>query len=162
MRSTLALLLPVASAMRAYTAPSSLRALVDANDACDFPDEYVIQDFVGKSNSTDGVLASYNFTFIDQTTTTTSLCHFNSTSVSTTPGGLTPRYACEDRDVQFIWEDDEKDLTMIQRVCPGADGYELFPLCLSLTDDVKDLRLRSLRKPQPRWALMQPSWPVYN
>lgn len=117
--------LPTALAATAYTAPASLMAQVDADDTCEFPDRYHIKNFVAQSNDTGKTLSSYKFSFVDNTSNVTSLCQFNSSSVSTSPGGATARYACEDRDVKFIWRDEQKDLTMIQRVCPGSDGYVL-------------------------------------
>ena len=33
--------------------------------------------------------------------------------------------ACEEGDVKFIWEDSDRQIWMIERVCPNPDGYEL-------------------------------------
>lgn len=117
--------LPSALAMTAYTAPASLLAMVEADDSCELPKGYHIKNFKAKTNNTGETLTSYNFTFVEPTSGVTSFCQFNSSSVSKTPSGMLPRYACEYRDAKFIWRDDEKDLTMIQRVCPGSDGYVL-------------------------------------
>jgi hypothetical protein len=115
---------PFATALQlAYSPPAALLAKAEAEEDCNLPRSYIIKNFSGKSNNTGETLSSYNFTFTDSTTKTTTLCHFNSTSTSTTPPGLTPRYACENGGVKFIWEDDDKDLWMIERVCPGPDGY---------------------------------------
>lgn len=126
--------LPSALAGRlAYTPPADLLAKVAANDDCVLPGNYKIKGFSGQSNDTENTLGSFNFRFIDSETKIESLCHFNSSSESTTPGGLTPRYPCENGEVKFIWEDDERSLWMIERVCPGEDGYVLLRPC-SATD----------------------------
>lgn len=117
-----------------YIFPAALRAKAsDASNGCVLPKSYQIKSFTAKSNSSisaasPGVLSSYDFTFADPDTQVTTVCHFNSTSASTTPAGLTPRYACENHDVKFIFRDGdspEKVMTMIQRVCPKTDGYVL-------------------------------------
>lgn len=122
--SLLLALLPSAAAVKlAYTPPPALLAKAEAEVDCNLPGTYRVQDFVGRSNDTGQTLAAYNFTFIDTVTQVTTLCHYNSSSSSTTPPGLTPRYACDDGEVKFIWEDGKKVLWMIERVCPGSDGY---------------------------------------
>jgi hypothetical protein len=63
---------------------------------------------------------------VDQVTSITTICSFNSSSVSTTPPGLTPRYACAHGDVKFIWGDAQKQLTMVERICPTAKGYVVY------------------------------------
>ena len=128
--------LPTAAALQlAYSPPAALLAKAEAEEDCNLPRSYTIKNFSGKSNDTGETLSSYDFTFVDSATKTTTLCHFNSTSTSTTPPGLTPRYACENGEVKFIWEEDDKDLWMVERVCPGPDGYveasiTLLPLSL--------------------------------
>lgn len=131
----------VAAATLAYTPPPALLAKVEAEADCALPKSYTIQDFVGRSNNTGQTLAAYNFTFVDTTTKVTTLCHYNSSSTSTTPPGLTPRFACEHGEIKFIWEDGDKDLWMIERVCPGPDGaadYEVsgsLPLTLACSPE---------------------------
>lgn len=134
----LALLPSSAAALNlAYNPPAALLAKAEASEDCNLPRSYTIQDFVGRSNNTGQTLAAYNFTFTDTTTQVTTLCHYNASSTSTTPPGLTPRFACEDSEIKFIWEDDDKDLWMIERVCPGPDGYVSFsPLPLDSTDEI--------------------------
>jgi hypothetical protein len=129
-------LLPSAAALKlAYSPPAALLAKAEANEDCNLPRSYTIQDFIGRSNNTGETLAAYNFTFTDTTTQVTTLCHYNASSTSTTPPGLTPRFACEDSEIKFIWEDDDKDLWMIERVCPGPDGF-VFPFPLNLADEI--------------------------
>ncbi|KAK5987602.1 hypothetical protein PT974_11734 [Cladobotryum mycophilum] len=106
-----------------YRPSNKLVAIAEAN-GCTFPGRYHVKDFIGQSNSTGStaVLSSYNFTFEDAETNTTTFCQWNTSSVSTTPSGLTPRFPCENHDIKFIWEDDKRELTPIERFCPNADG----------------------------------------
>lgn len=135
MRSTPMLLamLPTALAVQlselAYSPPEDLAMkAMSADNSCVLPKGYIIKDFKAKSNDTGKILSSLDFTFIDDATKVTTICHFNSTSKSTTPPGLTPRFACENGEVKFIWEDNDKELWMIERVCSEGDGYgALFP-----------------------------------
>lgn len=127
MRIDVLLLASVPSAFAArlaYTPPPGLLAKAAA-DGCVLPANYKIQSFIGQANDTGPTLGSFHFNFIDSETQVESRCHFNSSSESTTPGGLTPRYPCENGEVKFIWENDERSLWMIERVCPGEDGYVL-------------------------------------
>ena len=105
----------------AYNPPMGLRTMA-AEAGCNFPNDFQISKFTAKSNNTGTTLQSFNFTFFEDNNDVRTFCQFNSSSVSTTPAGLEPRYACENRDIKFIWEDDKKKLWMIQRLCPGADG----------------------------------------
>ncbi len=117
--------LPCAMAAQqlAYTPPAALMAKAQAvDDECVLPISFKIGNFSGKSNDTKSTLSSFNFEFSDVETKAKTLCHFNSTSKSTTPGSLTPRYPCEDGEAKFIWENDAMALTMVERVCPGPDG----------------------------------------
>lgn len=112
----------------AYHPPAELLEQSQTDSACNFPPDFHIQNFVAKSNGTGpaATLSAYNFTFVDQVTSITTICSFNSSSVSTTPPGLTPRYACAHGDVKFIWGDAQKQLTMVERICPTAKGYVVY------------------------------------
>lgn len=112
----------VTRGMNTYSAPPDLMAKVQAQDDCVLPHNYTIRDFKAHTNSTGSILSAFNFEFEDEETKITTLCHFNSTSESTTPEGLTPRFNCEHGEIKFIWEDDDRDLWMVERVCPGPDG----------------------------------------
>lgn len=116
--------LPSAFAARlAYTPPAALTAKAQADDDCVLPRNFKVQGFTGRSNDTHSTLGTFDFKFVNAETKVQTFCHFNSSSESTTPGGLAPRYACEHGEVKFIWEDDDDYLWMIERVCPGQDGY---------------------------------------
>ncbi|KAI9902945.1 hypothetical protein N3K66_002297 [Trichothecium roseum] len=108
----------------AWARPAPVELL--AQDNCVLPQNYTINNFKGQTNSTGSSLSAFNFQFIDKETQITTLCHFNSTSESTTPEGLAPRYSCENGEVKFIWEYDDSKLWMIERVCPGQDGAAQF------------------------------------
>ncbi|RFU72395.1 hypothetical protein TARUN_9863 [Trichoderma arundinaceum] len=94
----LSLLAGVPSAMAtmsalSYTPPPELLAQAQSDSACNLPPDFHIKNFAAKSNGTGPAasLVAYNFTFVDETTSITTSCSFNSSSVSTTPSGLTPR-----------------------------------------------------------------------
>lgn len=114
----------------AYHPPPELLAQSQTDSACNFPPDFHIQNFAAKSNGTGptATLSAYNFTFVDKTTSVTTSCSFNSSSVSTTPAGLAPRYACADGDVKFIWDGARNQLTMVERICPTAKGYVEYPM----------------------------------
>lgn len=112
----------------AYRPPPELLAQSRTDSACNFPPDFHIQNFAAKSNETGPAanLSAYNFTFVDKTTKITTNCSFNSSSVSTTPTGLTPRFACDDTDVKFIWQNAQRQLTVVERICPTAKGYVVY------------------------------------
>lgn len=115
----------------AYSPPPELLAQAQSDSSCNLPPDFHIQNFAAKSNETgpSAFLVAYNFTFVDKTTGITTDCLFNSSSVSTTPGGLTPRFACNDKRVKFIWENDDRELTMVETICPNSRGYvDLLPI----------------------------------
>jgi hypothetical protein len=112
----------LAAELAGFSALAPMMSQIEQNNNCQLPAEFTIQDFDGKSNDTGKTLSSFNFTFRDDATKLNTLCQFNSSSVSTTPGGLQGRFACEDGETKFIWEDDEDKLWMIERVCLGESG----------------------------------------
>jgi hypothetical protein len=103
-----------------YAVPQSLSVLVDEDD-CVLPDDFDIQNFTAQSSDGGNVLQSFDFGFLDDSTNITTPCHFNSTSKPIGDPGRTPRFACDDSVVQFIWQNGT--LTIIEGVCPGTDGY---------------------------------------
>lgn len=111
-----------AAQLAGFSALAPMMSQIEQNNNCQLPAEFTIQDFDGKSNDTGKTLSSFNFTFRDDTTKVNTLCQFNTSSVSTTPGGLQERFACNDGETKFIWEDDEDQLWMIERVCLSESG----------------------------------------
>ncbi|KAL7936903.1 hypothetical protein V8C35DRAFT_210840 [Trichoderma chlorosporum] len=113
-----------------YSPPPELLAQAQSQSDCNLPSDFHIKNFAAKSNETGPAanLSAYNFTFVDQTTGVTTSCHFNSSSVSSTSPGYTPRYACEKGVVQFIWDNAKRQLTVVEGICPnsrGASTYEV-------------------------------------
>ncbi|KAH7326490.1 hypothetical protein B0I35DRAFT_405725 [Stachybotrys elegans] len=114
--------LAVPFSMLAHRPSSDVVRRADGDADCVLPRDYRVQEFAARTNDTGTTLSSLHFTFADTATNVTTLCQYNSSSTSTTPPGLTPRYSCENRDVKFIWEDEDSQLWLIERVCPNPDG----------------------------------------
>lgn len=111
-----------AATLAGFSDLSPAKSQIEQNSDCKLPASFTVKDFTGKSNGTGSTLSSFNFTFLDPTTKVNTLCQFNSSSVSTTPGSLTKRFACNDRETKFIWEGEEDQLWMIERVCMADSG----------------------------------------
>lgn len=109
------------NAMAAYMAqvPQELRALVDTED-CILPEDFTITAFDAESQDNGDTMDAFMFGFVDDKTSVSTTCYFNSTSEPVVEGGRTPRFPCGDARVLFIWQDSQ--LTMIEKVCPGDDG----------------------------------------
>lgn len=121
-----------------YSAPPELLAQAQSQSNCNLPPGFQIKDFTAKSNETGPAasLTAYNFTFVDQTTSVTTNCQFNSSSVSTTPPGLTPRFACDKSGVsgvKFIWDNTRRQLTMVERICPNTRGVPTYEVAGTAT-----------------------------
>ncbi|OAA65014.1 hypothetical protein ISF_04424 [Cordyceps fumosorosea ARSEF 2679] len=130
--SLAAVALPLAAAYSAH--PMLLKAV--EQQGCALPSNYTIRDFVGQTNGTnadaDASSPTYiAFAYADAATQVQTRCQFNATSKSTTPEGLTPRFACENRDVKFIWQPGQ--LTMVERACPNPQGTPLYEASGSVT-----------------------------
>ncbi|KOS21190.1 hypothetical protein ESCO_004226 [Escovopsis weberi] len=117
----------------AYRPTYDMVAMAEANN-CTFPAHFRIHDFIGTTSAAGGANASapldaFNFKFEDDKTGARTFCQWNASSVSSTPAGLTPRFSCEDSNVKFIWEDGQRELTGIERICPdqqsGKPGAEV-------------------------------------
>ena len=117
--SILSIAIPAALAIVQYQVPHSLAALVEDTD-CILPDDFNVQKFVAESADGGKTLGSFDFIFADDSTNATTPCHFNSSSKSVVDDGRTPRFACDNSNVQFIWQN--LTLTLIEAVCPGDDG----------------------------------------
>ncbi|KAI5466605.1 hypothetical protein BGZ63DRAFT_448885 [Mariannaea sp. PMI_226] len=116
-------LLPPTFAAHIYTLPDSL-ALAEADDtnACILPDHYRILNFTSTSGEQGENLTSFNFIFEETKTKVKTPCGFNSTSDPIEFPGSSTRYRCNNRNVEFIWQDEPDYLTMVEYVCPNADG----------------------------------------
>lgn len=112
------------AALAAYQAhPLLLQAA--QQQGCDLPQQFHITSFCGQSNNTSDSPAPsfFHFNYTDPASKVDTSCRLNATSRSTTPEGLTPRYACENRDVKFIWQQDHSKLTIVERACRSPQGY---------------------------------------
>lgn len=116
-----------ASVATAYTAhPMLLKAA--EQQGCDLPKDFHIRDFVGQANGTADAPAPtfFSFSYADPASKIETKCQLNATSTSTTPAGLAPRYACDNRDVKFIWGQASQQLTIVERACLSPQGYLFF------------------------------------
>jgi hypothetical protein len=111
-----------AATLAGFSALSPAKSQIEQNADCELPPNFTIKDFTGKSNDTGSTISSFDFTFLDDTTQVTTFCQFNSSSISTTPGGLQKRFACNDGETKFIWEGEDDQLWMIERVCMTDSG----------------------------------------
>ncbi|KAL2883827.1 hypothetical protein SGCOL_000976 [Colletotrichum sp. CLE4] len=119
--SLLLIAAPAAQAAVSYMSavPDTLMAMVESSEDCNLPDDFQIQNFAAES--ADGKTAdSLDFTFNDDSTILNTQCHLNASSVPVPGDGRTPRYACDNASVQFIWQNGT--MTVIEKVCPGDDG----------------------------------------
>ncbi|KAK1253651.1 hypothetical protein MKX07_001728 [Trichoderma sp. CBMAI-0711] len=110
-----------------YSAPPERLAAAQKEAGCNLPAGFQVSDFTAKTNSTGPTpaLTAYSFAYSDPDTDVAVKCSYNSSSVSTTPGSLTPRYACENSDVKFILSGATgRTLTLIERICPGPNGVK--------------------------------------
>ena len=113
----------MALAGTAYTAPAALAAVAkDNSNDCVLPVSYHVLHFMGGKNASASDLDKYHFKYRNTNTNLTTSCSWDTTSTSTTPEGLTPRFACADSNVKFIWQGDQNRLTVIERVCPNTRG----------------------------------------
>lgn len=114
--------LPTTWAAHAYTVPPGL-VLLEADDtnSCVLPDAYHILNFKGQSKDGGKTLSAFDFNFEDEDTKVKTPCHKNSSSkVVPSPGS--PRYACDNAAVEFLWDNDNQKLWMMEKVCDGSDG----------------------------------------
>ncbi|KAJ6445637.1 PRO41 protein [Purpureocillium lavendulum] len=122
----LAVLPSVAMAATAYDAPAALKAVAkDPTNECKLPVSFHVINFAGKKNESSD-LSEYHFKYRNTNTNLTTTCNWDTESKSTTPNGLTPRFACADSNVKFIWEGTKKRLTLVERVCPNTRGVPAY------------------------------------
>ncbi|KAI1866105.1 uncharacterized protein JN550_007794 [Neoarthrinium moseri] len=101
----------VASA--AYSVPVEMIAEAD----CTLPAQYTIGDFTTFGDKFNGTSNTTTFHFTDSATGIDTSCQRNSSSKSITPGrGSTPRWPCDNSNVEFIYQ--ANGLTVIEAACP--------------------------------------------
>ncbi|KAK4218214.1 hypothetical protein QBC37DRAFT_412803 [Rhypophila decipiens] len=90
------------------------------DNSCALPDNFTVSYFLAFTPDT----ASGNqnsplvhFGFQDIATSISTMCMYNTSSVNVGPEGLTPRYACDNEMVEFIWDSEEVTLTVVEKAC---------------------------------------------
>jgi hypothetical protein len=115
-----AVFLPVALSLPTYAIPKSFRKFL-ALDTCTYPEEFEILNFTSWTPAPGSNASStIDFGYVDKSTNLQTSCHYNATSQNVARPQLTPRYACDNAVVQFIWQNGT--LTMIETACPGSTG----------------------------------------
>ncbi|KAF4965367.1 hypothetical protein FSARC_6825 [Fusarium sarcochroum] len=117
--------LPTTWAAHAYAVPQGLSMLETSGEdnGCTLPDTYHIRNFKAQSKDSGKTLTSFDFLFFDEDTELTTPCHKNASSKAISSSG-SDRYACDNRAVEFLWDDDCHKLWMIEKVCGEQEGSE--------------------------------------
>ncbi|KAK3329394.1 hypothetical protein B0H66DRAFT_596978 [Apodospora peruviana] len=125
--AALAAAMPLTTSLK-YKIPTAMLKVMLEDDSCISPSGFEIEGFglfaPGPNNTASPRI---DFTFVDVATNINTPCHYNTSSVNVGPAGLTPRWACDNNIVSFIWEDDT--VTVIEKACPqdnqpGTVGFE--------------------------------------
>ncbi|KAK3995360.1 hypothetical protein QBC44DRAFT_320194 [Cladorrhinum sp. PSN332] len=121
----LMVVIPSVAAFPTYRMPAVMLKVFLENDDCIMPEDFTVQNLVlwlpAADNTNKGII---NFQYTNNGTGIDSPCHYNSTSVNVAPEGLTERYACDDTNVQFIWQSQvgtNGSLTLIEKACPNSN-----------------------------------------
>jgi hypothetical protein len=108
------------AALPTYTIPLAMSKALAENEDCTLPEGFEVQNFQiwtpAPGNNRTSVI---NFGYRDNSTSIVTACHFNQTSVNVGPAGLTPRYACDNKIVEFIWQNGT--LTLVEKACPQSN-----------------------------------------
>ncbi|KAM7207672.1 Alpha/Beta hydrolase fold [Naviculisporaceae sp. PSN 640] len=99
-----------------YKIPESMMRIKAQDDSCIYPEGFDISGFIlwaPASNNTNSPLIE--FTYSDVSTGISTECMYNTSSVNVGPEGLTPRYACDNQIVEFIWDADDSHLTIVEK-----------------------------------------------
>jgi hypothetical protein len=110
---------PAALAAIHYAVPKSF-AVMTSEAGCTLPEGFHLQHFAGESKDGGKTFDSLDFGFLDNSTSIATPCHFNSSSKAVGQPDRTPRYACDNSLIEFIWQN--SSLTMIEGACPGTNG----------------------------------------
>ncbi|KAI0125903.1 hypothetical protein BJ170DRAFT_453446 [Xylariales sp. AK1849] len=106
-------------ASTSYSIPVEMAVEAD----CVMPSEYTISDFMTLGSQLNGTTNTTSFHFIDSDTGIDTDCERNSTSkTSTTSPNATPRWPCNDGNVEFIYQ--TNGLTVIEAACPGSSSSD--------------------------------------
>ena len=106
---------------------------------------FTVKDFkLWTPVNTNANATTLSFRFVDSLNPSPidTACHLNATSKSLTAGSAyTPRHSCENRLVNFIW--DQNVLNVIERVvCPGQTAYVTYPAAGDTTAAAPNPRCR--------------------
>jgi hypothetical protein len=109
--------LAVALALPTYTIPQGFLRFL-ALDTCTYPENpFEIQNFtIWTPAAGSNASMTIDFAYLDESTRIETSCHYNATSQNVARPEITPRYACDNTDVEFIWQNGK--LTMIEAACP--------------------------------------------
>lgn len=106
-----------AVAFPTYRVPIAMLSAALENDGCILPEDFAVHNFqIWSPAANNNRTATVDFAYSDDSTSMETNCHYNSTSVNVGPEGLTPRYACENDIVEFIWRNGT--LTLVEKACP--------------------------------------------
>lgn len=107
-----------------YKIPTMMANILAQNDGCIMPATFDIRNFHVFAPQDSSKSFLIQFAFNDTDTNINTNCQYNSSSVNVGPEGLTPRWACDNQNVQFIYEngdnstDNDPTLTIIEKACP--------------------------------------------
>ncbi len=109
--------IPLMAALPTYKIPKVFLE----DDSCTLPEAYEVDQFQawfpGPGNNHSAMV---NFAYWDNSTSLQTVCHLNATSKNVASAGLAPRYACDNPNVEFIWQNNT--LRMIEMACPQTNS----------------------------------------
>ncbi|KAK5663469.1 hypothetical protein OQA88_3898 [Cercophora sp. LCS_1] len=111
-----------AMVLPSYKLPADFPISILASGDCVMPQKFSVTDLQmwlpALTNNEYNTTVEFRFT--DSGTSIDTTCHRNATSPNVADDGDTPRWACADPTVQFIWQD--STLTIIEKACPNSGG----------------------------------------
>ncbi|KAG5963992.1 hypothetical protein E4U58_003308 [Claviceps cyperi] len=117
------------AASLAYKAPPTLLAMAKRSpQTCVLPGSFHVKNFEAHASTNGTSMSSYKFTYVNTASNVTTQCQYYS-GMKPHPlkkgGEVANRFACRDKNVNFVWTAAQNSMTMIQNVCPDARGtYE--------------------------------------
>jgi hypothetical protein len=107
------LLAKIVASSTLYKMPETM----EVQDDCTLPGNYTIENFTTFASKTNGSSNATSFHYVDSGTGIDTFCEQNSTSKSSSSTGATPRWPCDNPNVEFIFQ--TPGLTIIEAACPG-------------------------------------------
>ncbi|KAL2165206.1 hypothetical protein VTH06DRAFT_502 [Thermothelomyces fergusii] len=105
--------------MPTYHIPPALTKVAHTSNFCIPPQEFVIKNFQiwnPDAHNNRSITISFDYSDDSVMPAINTKCQLNHTSVNVGAKGLTPRYACDDVLVKFMWTNGT--LTVIEKACP--------------------------------------------